>query len=182
MRVEDHGYGAKHEADYFIALVEALGAKVESRRLVVPVTDVEVQQARALLGIIGPTRPLIAMHPGSGPISHARRWPEERFAALADLLYHRVGGHLLLLGDAEEADLHTRVIKMMRTNMPKTSLAGACSIRVTAALLASVDLFIGNDSDPMQLAVASGTPTVAIQVLSLRRPMASQMTCCLRLS
>ena len=169
VRVEDHGYGAKHEADYFIALVEALGAQVESRRLVVPLTDAEAEQAGELLGTIGAARPLIAMHPGSGPISHARRWPEDKFAALADTLYQRVGGHLLLLGGMEEADLHARIFELMCTNMPRTSLAGACGVRVTTALLGSVDLFIGNDSGPMHLAVAAGTPTVAIFGLSNHR-------------
>ena len=102
------------------------------------------------------------MHPGSGGYSTARRWASERFAQLADTLYSGVGGQLLLLGGPEEAELHQHIIDMMHSEMPVRSMAGRGSIKVTAALLEQVDLFIGNDSALVHLAVAAGTPTVAI--------------------
>lgn len=166
VRVKDKGFGAMHEADYNLAVAEAIGATTNTKRLTVPITQEERQQAHQLLFEDEPaeniTRPIIAMHPGSGGYSTARRWAPERFAQLADTLFHDVGGQLILMGGPEEAELHQQIIGMMRSGMPVRSFAGKGSIRVTAAVLEQGDLFVGNDSGLMHLAVAVGTPTVAI--------------------
>src|SRR6266581_7205009 len=78
VRVKDNGFGARHEADYNLALAEAVGAATSDKRLTVPINAEERQQARQLLYGDGPAdsivRPIIAMHPGSGGYSMARRW------------------------------------------------------------------------------------------------------------
>jgi len=107
-------------------------------------------------------RPIIAMHPGSGGYSTARRWAPERFAQLADTLFYDTGGQLILMGGPEEAELHQQIIEFMQSEMPVRSFAGKGNIRVAAAILEQADLFIGNDSGLMHLATAVGTPTVAI--------------------
>jgi ADP-heptose:LPS heptosyltransferase len=107
-------------------------------------------------------RPIIAMHPGSGGYSAARRWAPERFAQLADTLFYDTGGQLILVGGPEEAELHRQIIEFMQSEMPARSFAGKGNIRVAAAILEQADLFIGNDAGLMHLATAVGTPTVAI--------------------
>lgn len=166
VRVKDNGFGAMHEAEYYLAVAGAVGAKTKDKRLVVPLSEADHRQAWQLLyeheTPQNMRHPIIAMHPGSGGYSTARRWAPERFAQLADTLYSGVGGQLLLLGGPEEAELHQHIIDMMHSEMPVRSMAGRGSIKVTAALLEQVDLFIGNDSALVHLAVAAGTPTVAI--------------------
>jgi lipopolysaccharide heptosyltransferase II len=165
-RVKDSGFGAMHEAEYALAVAGAIGATTHNRRLEVPLSEQERATARQLVyGDQAPEsvpQPIIAMHPGSGGYSTARRWEPERFARLADTLFHDVGGQLLLMGGPEEADLHQQIIAMMRSTMPVRSLAGKGSIKVAAAVLELVDLFVGNDAGLMHLAVAAGAPTVAI--------------------
>ena len=107
-------------------------------------------------------RPIIAMHPGSGGYSTARRWSPEHFAQLADTLFRDTGGQLILLGGPEETKLHQQIFELMQSEMPVRSFAGKGNIRVAAAMLKHADLFIGNDSGLMHLATAVGTPTVAI--------------------
>ena len=166
VRVKDEGFGARHEAEYNMAIAQAVGSAIRNTNLTVPLTDEERRQAR--LFVYGDAeaesveRPIIAMHPGSGGYSTARRWAPERFAQLADTLFHDVGGQLLLLGGPEEAELHQQVIRDMHSGMPVRSLAGKGSIKVAAAVLELVDLFVGNDSALMHLATAVGAPTVAI--------------------
>src|SRR5579864_4578553 len=179
VRVKDGGFGAMHEADYCLTLAAAVGASTGDRRLTLPLSDAERQQARKL--VFGETagapfsleaaddfaaRPIIAMHPGSGGYSTARRWSPQHFARLADMLYQDFGGQLLLVGGPEEAELHQHIMGMMQSAMPVRSLAGQGSIKVTGAVLELADLFIGNDAGPMHLATAVGTPTVAIFGLS----------------
>lgn len=166
VRVKDEGFGAMHEAEYNMAVAQAAGATIRSKRLEIPLSEAERSKARDLVyGEDAPAsvaRPIIAMHPGSGGYSTARRWAPERFAQLADTLFHDVGGQLLLLGGPEEAELHQQIIGMLQSEMPARSLAGQGSIRVAAAVLELVDLFVGNDSALMHLATAVGAPTVAI--------------------
>lgn len=170
VRVKDEGFGAMHEADYNMAVAEAVGATVHDKHLILPIKDEERRKAWQL--VYGENNaqeiqhPIIAMHPGSGGYSTARRWSPEKFAHLADTLYFDVGGQLLLVGGPEEVELHQHIIAMMQSTMPVSSLAGKGDVKVTAAVIELADLFIGNDAAPMHLAAAIGTPTVAIFGLS----------------
>ncbi len=166
VRVKDAGFGAMHEAEYNLAVAEAIGATTQDRRLTMPLSESDYVLARRLLyeneASAKSTRPIIAMHPGSGGYSTARRWAPERFAQLASTLFHDVGGQLILLGGPEEAGLHRHILGMMHADMPARSFAGKASIKVTAAVLEEADLFVGNDSALVHIAVAVGAPTVAI--------------------
>ncbi|HLX58059.1 MAG TPA: glycosyltransferase family 9 protein, partial [Ktedonobacteraceae bacterium] len=70
VRVKDSGFGATHEADYNLALAQAVGATTSDKRLTIPISAAERRQARELVfGESAPenaARPIIAMHPGSG--------------------------------------------------------------------------------------------------------------------
>ncbi len=170
VRAKDEGFGAMHEADYNQAVAGAVGATTENKRLFVPINEDERRRARELVFEGNyPNEvfhPIVAMHPGSGGYSTARRWAPERFAELADRLYKDFGGQLLLMGGPEEADLHRSIMEMMRSEMPVRSLAGKGSIKVAAAVLEKADLFVGNDSSLMHLAATAGIPLVGIYGLS----------------
>ena len=166
VRVEDDGFGAMHEAEYNLAVAEAVDAFTSDKHLTLPLSEQDYAQAWKLLygeeSPLNTPHPIIAMHAGSGGYSTARRWAPERFAQLADTLFHDVGGQLLLMGGPEETELNEGIIAMMQSNMPVRNLAGKGSIKVAAAVLGQADLFIGNDSGLMHMATAVGTPTVAI--------------------
>jgi heptosyltransferase-2 len=170
VRVGDDGFGAHHEAEYCMAVAQAVGATITDKRLFIPLSEEDRTQARRLLYNEGSPesapRPIIALHAGSGGYSTARRWAPERFAKLADMLFHDFGGQVVLVGGPEEAKLHGQIMSMMQSPVPVRSLAGQASVHVTAAILELVDLFIGNDAGPMHLAAAVGTPVVAIFGLS----------------
>lgn len=170
VRVKDDGFGARHEAEYNMAVAQAVGARVTDKRLFIPLREEDRVQARQLLynGVASESisRPIIALHPGSGGYSTARRWAPERFAKLADTLFHDFGGQIILVGGPEEAELHQQIMSMIQSTVPVRSLAGKGNIHVTAAILELVDLFVGNDAGPVHLAAAVGTPVVAIFGLS----------------
>lgn len=165
IKVPDKGFGAQHEAEYYQNLVKAVGAVVRDRQPFLPIENEFRQQAKAFLATLGdpsPNRPLIAMHPGCSSFLYARRWPPEHFAALADQLYQKYGGQLLLVGGPEEASLREQVLQAMHSQMPRCSLPGTESFFLTAAILEQCDLFIGNDSGLMHAAAAVSTPTLGI--------------------
>jgi len=170
VHVKDDGFGAKHEAEYCMAIAEAVGATIHNKHLELPLSEDQRRQARQL--VFGDAtaesvpHPIIAMHPGSGGYSTARRWAPERFAQLANTLFHDVGGQIVLMGGPEEITLHQQIMDMIESDVPVCSLAGKGSIKVAAAVLKQVELFIGNDAGLMHLAVAVNTPTIAIFGLS----------------
>ncbi len=166
VHVQDDGFGAMHEAEYNLAIAAAVGAYCANKHTAIPLTEQERTIAREIvygdLETDALARPIIAMHPGSGGYSTARRWPPEHFAQLADTLYRSVGGQLLLMGGPEETTLHETIIDMLQSDVPVRSLAGRGNIKVAAAILELVDLFIGNDAGLMHIASAVDAPTVAI--------------------
>lgn len=80
-----------------------------------------------------------------------RRWPLDRYAALADRLVKDWGAEVVWLHGPGEEDLVARARAMCTTD---TVLAPKTSFREMAALIANTDLFIGNSNGPSHVAVA----------------------------
>lgn len=102
----------------------------------------------------GSSRGAIGIFPGSNASS--RRWPVERFAALCDRLVSR-GERVIVFGGPNEVAL-TRAVAGERG----LDLGGLTDLSTLAAGLASLRLLITNDSGPMHLAAAVGTPTISL--------------------
>jgi len=159
LRVPDLGFGDRHEAEYALAVAAAVGAPLPRSERGVRIADLGWSAA-------GVRRrgspPLVALHPGSGGYSVARRWPAERFAEVAAALHGDTGAHVVLVGGADERALHTHILDTLGQPDWATSEAGQQTPRELAERLGQCALFIGNDSFPMHLAAAVGTPVVAI--------------------
>jgi ADP-heptose:LPS heptosyltransferase len=88
-----------------------------------------------------------------------RRWPLDRYAALADRLVREWQASVVWLwGPGEEADVD-QAISLCRE---KTIKAMPTRFREMAALLANADLFFGNSNGPSHVAVAVGIPTLEL--------------------
>jgi lipopolysaccharide heptosyltransferase II len=105
--------------------------------------------------------PLIALHAGAAGASGLKRWPPDRFAEVADRLQRAWGARILLLGGREETALALASAADMHDAEPVIA-TGAVSLLTSFALIASCDLFIGNDSSLLHAAAALGTPYVGI--------------------
>jgi heptosyltransferase-2 len=93
---------------------------------------------------------------GVGANGADRRWPVDRFAALVDGLADAGAGTVFLLGSPAEAGTVAGVQALARHGtVPVTDL----TLDRVLALLADADLFVGNDSGPMNMAAALGRPT-----------------------
>jgi lipopolysaccharide heptosyltransferase II len=102
-------------------------------------------------------RQTVALAPGAsyGP---TKRWPEERFLALArDLLAS--GRQVLWIGGDDE---RTSCRRLAEAAGGGAVAAGEVSLRGSVALLAGLSAAVANDSGAMHLAQAAGTPVVGI--------------------
>lgn len=104
------------------------------------------------------SRPILSVNAGARWLT--KRWPPERFAQAArTFLKHRGGSVVLVGGPGEEpqADVIAKELGSAALN-----LCGKTSLRQLAALLEACDLMLTNDSGPLHLAAAVGTPSVSI--------------------
>lgn len=105
-----------------------------------------------------PGAPLIAFEPG-GAYGVAKRWSEAGYATLAGRLVQG-GADVVLVGSADMAPLHDRIATA--AGVPLLRAAGATDLVELAALLARARVLVTNDTGPMHLAAAVGTPLLAL--------------------
>jgi heptosyltransferase I len=89
-----------------------------------------------------------------------KRWPTASFAEVADRLQQEDRGAVVLIGGPEERADVAAVSAMMKT--PVVDLAGSTTVGLLPALLSKASMLITNDSGPMHIAAAVGTPVVAL--------------------
>lgn len=115
--------------------------------------------AEALLRDLGAADgPPLAVSPVA---SHGlKRWPLERFAAVADHLAARHGGPVLVL-EGPQQDAGRRVVEAME-HPDAARRVGAHHLLRTAALLERCRAFVCNDTGLMHMAAAVGAPVVGV--------------------
>ncbi len=91
------------------------------------------------------------------PGAHAasRRWPAERFAALASRLGAE-GARVVVFGSAAERELAAAIAAVARP--APVDWSGRTPLPVLAECFRRLDLLVTNDTGPMHLAAAVGTP------------------------
>ena len=96
-----------------------------------------------------------------------KRWPTEHFAGLIRPLHERHGLTTVLAGSPNEVELCDKVYREAvqsnrdpRALPPVVNMAGRTTLRQMVALLRGADLVVANDSGPMHIAGALGTPVV----------------------
>ncbi|TVS00431.1 MAG: glycosyltransferase family 9 protein [Rhodospirillales bacterium] len=124
------------------------------------VPPADLSWAKADIGRYGLAGSYALLAPGSAPHRPAKRWPAERFAALARHLWAR-GIRPVLVGTAGEADLHSH-ISDLAGGAPLLSLAGATSLLELATLARGAVAAVGNDTGPMHMTAAAGCPTLVL--------------------
>lgn len=152
-----------HEVERGLDLVGALGMDTDDRHLVLSVPEHARSQAERIISEIAPPgSPVVVLHPGCS--MPARTYPWEMYAEVADLLVERLGATVLLTGAESERELVERIQSRMR--FAATSLAGDVTFPVLCALIDRADVTITNNTGPMHVAAAVGTPVVALFALT----------------
>ncbi len=90
-----------------------------------------------------------------------KRWTPEGFGKIIDLLIDR-GERVVLIGSKEDIKFTEEVLGFSKKGYDVLNLVGKTSLRETFSLIKSGKLLISNDSAPVHMAVAFGTPVVDI--------------------
>ena len=121
----------------------------------VPLQPAEVEAAQRDLAAL--PRPVVAVAVGAKWAT--KRWPPAHFAELLNRAHAHAGGSALFVGASDDAALSQAVVAALRG--PALDLTGRTSLPRLAAVLATADVMLGNDTGPLHLAAALGRPCVA---------------------
>jgi heptosyltransferase II len=160
-----------HHIFQYLHLAAHLGANPApvAPRLFVTEAEVNAFLDRRRIQVV-PDRPLFALNPGAeyGP---AKRWPVERFIAAAREIQSQTHCRWVILGGQGDRELAERVAAGIESGAGAAdkagglsaviNLVGATSLRELCAILKACRVLLTNDTGPMHVGAALGTPVVA---------------------
>jgi ADP-heptose:LPS heptosyltransferase len=136
-----------HEVDRWCRLLEWAGIACDAK-------DLAIARPRGFPDRSG----LVVIHPGAA--AAARRWPAERFAAVAAAL-HRGGHDVVITGACNERDL-ARSVAQKAGLAESAVLAGTLGLLGLVALICDCRLLICGDTGVGHIATATGAPSVLL--------------------
>ncbi len=158
----------RHEVQRHLDLVASVGARASDERLSLRVSSAAVGVVCALLADLGidATQPHVVIHPGA--TAPSRRYAPEKFAEVARRLVCDAAMQVVFTGVDHERELVDGIRREM--NAPPdakiVSLVGRLDLEEMAALLTVSPLLICNNTGPVHIAAAVGTPTVDLYALT----------------
>jgi lipopolysaccharide heptosyltransferase II len=154
----------RHEVRRQLDLVASVGATTGNERLSFRVSPAALARVRGLLTAagVGSTEPYIVVHPGASASS--RRYRPDGFAEVVRRLTDEDRVQVVFSGDAADQALIAHIQTEAGVDLP--SLAGALRLEDLGALLAGAALLISNNTAPVHIAGATGTPVVDLYALT----------------
>jgi heptosyltransferase-2 len=155
---------AHHLFDY-LHLAAVLGAKEAAVSPRLCIAPDELEETARRFDLEG-KQLLFGMNAGAqyGP---AKRWPVERFIAAAAEVQKRSNCRWLIFGGAHETELASQIAEGINQaagtgdqGSAPLNVAGRSSLRDLCVLLKACRVLLTNDSGPMHVAAAVGTPVV----------------------
>jgi lipopolysaccharide heptosyltransferase II len=155
----------RHEVRRQLDLVAHIGSHTGNERMSLSVPHECRSRVLGLLRElkINHARPVVVMHPGA--TTPSRRYPAESFAEVARRLTVEFGWQMLFTGTESEHELIGSIHSLVGAGVSH-SLAGRLDLGELAALIAYAPLLIANNTGPVHIAAAVGTPVVDLYALT----------------
>ena len=150
--------GDLHLSAEYLGLGAPLGVRSGPLPILAPSAEEREQCAARLRDLVAAGQPLAILAPGAayGP---AKRWPDDRYAALGRRLAER-GFAILVAGGTEDRPTAAAVASAIGAGA--LPVAGETTLGEQLGLCAAAAVTVSNDSGLAHLAAASGCPTVVI--------------------
>jgi len=144
-----------HAVEAYLGFAAAMGARVEPLDFSIATSEADRRKAEELLRR---REDLAALLPGAR--WESKRWPAHRFALLADALQESLGLTSVVVGGEGDKELAREIAAAARR--PMLDLTGRTTLKQAAEVLRRCLVTVGNDTGPLYISAAVGTPTVAI--------------------
>ncbi len=152
------GDRVRHEVEHNLEMLRHLGISAVQNHTELWTDAADEEFASETLAKAGLKPPLIALCASPGN-SILKQWPPERFAGLARQLAP-LNASFVAIGGPREESLGQQAIHGLGS--AALNLCGRTTLTQMAAVLRACDLLISNDTGPMHVAAAVGTPVVAL--------------------
>jgi len=153
--------GHKHEAQYCLDLLDNVG--IQSNDLLLEISrdqsaDRWITDFLKSKGI-ELSEELVVLHPAAS--DPAKQWPKENFSGLVNEMHRKKNSiKFIIIGTKENRHLARDIQNKSDAEILDTS--GMFSINQLVSLLARAKILISNDSGPVHIAAALGTPVISI--------------------
>ena len=139
-----HGTSYAHAVDRLCEVVTHLDVAFDDKKFPVAFPEVSIEGAGPRIGL--------------APCSRwgAKNWPIDRFATLAEKLREKLSCSIYVVGGPGDRAIGDQI------TAANYNLCGAHTIPETGEALRQMDVVVSNDSGPMHIASAVGTPVVAL--------------------
>ncbi|MCX7828540.1 MAG: glycosyltransferase family 9 protein [Thermanaerothrix sp.] len=144
-----------HEAERNLWCMSTLGVPLVTRGMRFYITPKAHREAEAVLG---GRSPVVVLNPGAN--SRFNRWPVDGFLSVARWLAGR-GLYVGVIGKSQDEMVLGETI-LSGVGDRGVDLRSLPSLGVLGAVISRASLFVSNDTGPLHLASAVGTPTVGI--------------------
>ena len=150
---------AVHVVDQYLSLLEPLGIAPGPVEFHVSIPAAAERRMEDFLGEQGVKSrdSLVAINPGAGRAD--KQWPVAHFAALAEQLAQEPNTRILLLWGPDEVHMARQIRDGMQA---RVILAPPTDLHELGALLRRSSLMVANDTGPLHLAAALGTPSLGL--------------------
>lgn len=154
----------RHEVRRQLDLVATVGYHTQDERLSLRIPVEAQATALRLLVELGMDlkQPWVVIHPGV--TAPSRRYPPEGYAEVARQLAAKLGCQVLFTGTEPEQELVEYI--QAEVGVPTYSLVGRLNLGELAALLAMAPVLVANNTGPVHVAAAVGTPVVDLYALT----------------
>jgi heptosyltransferase-2 len=151
---------SSHQIYEYLHLVAAMGANPEPLAPQLFVEAKEIESTKKKFGLERITQPIFGLNPGAeyGP---TKRWPIERFIAVVKEIQQQTNCIWILFGGKSDVQLAAQIETGIQNSKHEIlNLAGKTSLRELMMLLKLCRVVLTNDTGPMHVAAALGTPVV----------------------
>lgn len=151
----------QHLVNTYKMILAPLGIPVSDTKPRLFLLDKELEEARTLLKQRGvsPKARLVGINPGAA-YGSAKCWLPERFHQVTEKLLEHENIQIVYFGDQVTQPLVKEICQGLPSRV--INLAGVTTLRELASLIKLCDVLLTNDSGPMHIAAAVGTPLVAL--------------------
>lgn len=149
-----------HAVDRYMLMGRKLGIETSRRVFTIETPQHSMERVDSLLAANGirPYHRLVLVNPWAR--WESKRWPVEKFALLADMLNCEADTRMIVVGGRSDLEGFITIASLMKTKA--VSLVGMTSLTELAYLMKRAEILVTNDSGPMHIAAAMGTPVVAV--------------------
>lgn len=157
--VDERHLGTKHEAEYCMDLLKAIGVKGGGLELQVALhEDAEAWAERFFIDHKLAGSPVIAIHPSAS--CPTRFWPVDSYADLASRIIRRYKAPIIIVGKKNVQPAAGKI--MAYAGRGVIDLTGQTSLSQLTSILKRCRMLISNDSGPVHVGAAVGIPVISL--------------------